>query len=196
MKILNNLKIILKKSESIYQQVILILQWFNKTFISDELFIQVKFFLSLKRRLNLESPVLYNDKLQWLKLFWRDDLAPKCADKYAVRDYIKQTIGEQYLNELYCVVEDTKNISLDKLPQKFVIKIAHDSGFNIIIKDKNKLKLENLTRKINYWKKVNYFYKGREWVYKTIQPRIVVEKYLSDERGNPPMDYKIYCFNG
>lgn len=69
MKILNNLKIILKKSESIYQQVILILQWFNKTFITDEFFIRIKFLLSLKRRVNLESPILYNDKLQWLKLY-------------------------------------------------------------------------------------------------------------------------------
>lgn len=196
MKILNQLKIILKKSESLYHQMILIVQWFNKTFITDEFFIRIKFLLSLKRRVNLESPILYNDKLQWLKLYWRDNLAPKCADKYAVRDYIKQTIGERYLNELYCVVADSKDIPIEKLPQSFVIKATHGSGFNIIVKDKTKLSIENITKKINYWKKVNYFYKGREWVYKTIQPRIVVEKYLSDDQGNPPMDYKIYCFNG
>ena len=78
MKILNQLKIILKKSESIYHQMILIVQWFNKTFITDEFFIRIRFLLSLKRRVNLESPILYNDKLQWLKLYWRDNLAPQC----------------------------------------------------------------------------------------------------------------------
>lgn len=129
--------------------MIFIVQWFNKTFITDKFFIRIKFLLSLKRRVNLESAILYNDKLQWLKLYWRDNLAPQCADNYAVRDYIKQTIGERYLNELYCVVQDAKDIPIEKLPQIFVIKATHGSGFNIIVKDKTKLSIENITKKIN-----------------------------------------------
>ena len=192
----SNIKNHIKNNFLVYKQVILINQFINKHFISSQKSIKMTFKKRLKRTLNLDKPILYNDKLQWLKLYWRDDLAIICADKYAVRDFVKQKIGEEYLNELYGVYDSFNSIDFDSLPTQFVLKGTHGSGFNIICRDKTKFDYEHAKEKLSLWLKINYFYKGREWVYQSIKPRIISEKYLCDENGQPPMDYKIYCFNG
>lgn len=186
----------IKESMFLYRPIILIVQYLNKSFISSKVSIEFTFRRRLKRNLSLKHPILYNDKLQWLKLYWRDNLAIICADKYEVRSFIEQNIGSQYLNDLYHIYHSVSEINIDELPNQFVLKGTHGSGFNIICTSKSNFDIKKEFSKIDLWLKLNYFYKGREWVYQSIKPRIIAEKYLSDKNGNPPMDYKIYCFNG
>lgn len=163
---------------------------------SDKGLIRKKFRRRLDREVNLSTPTKFNDKLQWLKLYWRDPLATKCADKYEVREFIEETIGSQYLNELLGVYESVDEIDLNQLPKSFVLKGTHGSGFNIICKDKDNMDWKREFRKMKRWLRINYYWENREWVYKDIKPRIICEKYMSDEYGKPPMDYKIFCFHG
>lgn len=171
-------------------------EYFYKYLISDEKQLRRVFKKKLGRVLELEYPIKYNDKLQWLKLNWYNSLAIKCADKYEVREYVEETIGKNYLNKLLAVYEDVNEIDIDKLPTKFVLKGTHGSGFNIICKDKNKMDWNKEFKKMKTWLKRKYYLSNGEWVYKGVKPRIICEEYLEDEIGQPPMDYKVFCFDG
>lgn len=175
MSISNNIINFIKSTMIIYKPVVLTMQFFNKTFVSNEGSIKYTFKKRLNRPLNLDNPILYNDKLQWLKLYWRDDLAVICADKYVVRNFVEEKIGKEYLNDFYGIYDSSSSIDF------------------IICRDKLKLDYDFAKKKLDLWLKINYFYKGREWVYHSSKPRIISEKYLYDENGKPPMDYKIYC---
>jgi hypothetical protein len=190
------LKEVIKKSELINQFYYSFTQVINKYFISDIQAIRFIFKHRLGRILDLNNPTKYNDKLQWLKLNWYDPYAKICADKYTVREVVEKEIGIDVLNELYATYYNVHDINIDELPNSFVLKVTSGSGFNIICLDKNKFNWKKEFKKIQRWMNFDYSLKGREWVYKGLNPRIVFEKYLSDEKGNPPMDYKIYCFNG
>lgn len=171
-------------------------EFYYKYFITDEKFIKKRFKEKLGREVNLENPVHYNDKLQWLKLYWYDPLASQCADKYEVRNYIKKTIGNNYLNKLFGVYNSVDEIDLKKLPKSFVLKGTHGSGFNIICKDKDKMNWEEEFRKIKRWLRTNYYLRSREWVYKDIKPRIICEQYLEQGNNSELRDYRFFCFNG
>ena len=162
----------------------------------DEYIIKKRFKKRLRRELQLGDPQGYNDKLQWLKLYWHDPVAIKCADKYEVRQYVADKIGNKYLNVLYGVYESVNEINLDELPKSFVLKATHGSGFNIICKDKTVMDWPKEFRKMRRWLKRNYYWKSREWVYKDIAPRIVCEKYLEEKDAADLRDYKIFCFGG
>jgi hypothetical protein len=162
----------------------------------DEYILKKRFKKRLGRELQLDNPHRYNDKLQWLKLYWRDPLAAKCADKYEVRQYVAEKIGNKYLNELYGVYKSVNEINLDELPKSFVLKATHGSGFNIICKDKNMMNWSKEFRRMRRWLKRNYYWKSREWVYRDIEPRIVCEKYLQEKAAADLRDYKIFCFGG
>jgi len=155
-----------------------------------------RFGRKLKRELDLINPVKYNDKIHWLKLYWKNPLAQKCADKYEVREYVKEKIGEKYLNTLYGVYDSVQSIDINKLPVSFVLKGTHGSGFNIICRDKLSFDWKKRFREMYRWLNTNYFWSSKEWVYKNSKPRIVCEKLLSDKSGNLPKDYKIFCFGG
>ena len=186
----------LKSNESIVKIYDKVKEFYYRHLISDEQVIRKRFKKRLGREVDLENPVKFNDKLQWLKLNWYDPIATKCADKYEVREIIKEKIGEEYLNELIAVYESVNEIDIDKLPDKFVLKGTHGSGFNIICNDKSKMNWKEEFKKMRRWLRTNYYLQNREWVYKDQKPRIICEKYLELEDGNPPNDYKIYCFNG
>lgn len=192
----NSVKCVLKKNESIMNLYTQLRQAYNKYCISDKAFIKKKFKKEMGREVELENPINFNDKIQWLKLNWYDPLAIKCADKYEVRKFIQERIGNQILNELYGVYESVEEIDINKLPKSFVLKGTHGSGFNIICKDKSKINWRNELKKMNRWLKTNYYWQNREWVYKDIKPRIICEKYLEDENGQLPKDYKFFCFDG
>lgn len=168
----------------------------HKYLYTDESFIRKRFERRLGRELNLENPVKYNDKLQWLKLNWYDPLATKAADKYGAREFVTEKIGSEYLNKMYGVYESVDEINLDELPQSFVLKGTHGSGYNIICKDKNKMDWKTEFEKMDRWMHINYFWQNREWVYKDIQPRIISENFLEDSETDDLRDYKIFCFNG
>lgn len=149
-----------------------------------------------KKSLDLNNPKTYNEKLMWLKLFWREPLKSKCADKYEVREYIKVCGEEQCLNDLYDVYDDVKEINWDKLPNEFVLKVTNTCGANIICDDKNKLDKKETLKKLDIWMKDKYYLNSAEIHYKNIKPRIICEKYLKPKSGLLPIDYKVYCFNG
>ena len=165
---------------------------FLTSLIPDKQYISLQYKRHMGERIDWDNPVNFNEKLQWLKINWRDSLATKCADKYSVRDYIKKTIGEQYLTKLYGVYKNVNEINIDELPQKFVLKGTHGSAMNVICSDKTKLNWKYEKGKFKNWLKTNYFYGNREWVYKDITPRIICEEHLGDNIT----DYKLYCFNG
>ena len=145
------------------------------------------------REKDLADPKTFTEKLQWLKLFYRDEKMPICSDKYRVREYLKECGLEHLGNEVLGVYDDARKIDFDKLPEKFVAKANHGSGWNLICKDKAGLDKKGCVRLMNEWLKLNLYVFGREWNYKDIEPRIVVEKFIEYE---PLNDYKFMCFNG
>ena len=187
---------IFKKNETIYSLCTQIKQTYHKYCISDISLIRKEFKRRMGREVELDNPTKFNDKLQWLKLNWYDPLATKCADKYEVREFVVDRIGEEYLNELYAVYESVDEIDIDKLPKSFVLKGTHGSGFNIICKDKYKMDWNTEFKKMRRWLRTNYYWGNREWVYKDVKPRIICEKYIETEDGKPLKDYKIFCFDG
>ena len=162
-----------------------------------EKIIKEQFQNALGYELNLENPRTFNEKLQWLKLYYHDPLMTKCADKYLVREYIKETIGEEYLIPLIGVWDRVEDIDFDKLPNQFVLKVNWGSGQNIIVKDKSKLDIEETKNKLRYWMQPtsNHYYYSYEWCYKNIKPKIICEEYIEQMDGNL-LDYKVFCFNG
>lgn len=144
---------------------------------------------------NLQEPECFSEKLQWYKLNARKPLMQVCADKYAVREYLQQRGYVSLLNDLLGVYENVKDIPFNELPEQFVIKGAHGSGFNIIVKDKSELNLKQTKMMLNSWLHQHIAWSGREWVYEKMPRRIIVEKYLEDETGEL-RDYKFFCFNG
>lgn len=148
------------------------------------------------KKLNLDTPKTYNEKLQWLKLNDRNPLYTRLVDKYEVRKHVAALIGEQYLVPIEGVYNNFDEIDFSKLPKRFVLKCTHDSGGLVVCTDKNCLDLSIARRKINSCLKKNYYHHGREWPYKHVKPRIICEHFIETHDGNPPRDYKIFCFNG
>lgn len=139
------------------------------------------------------NPKTYGEVGAWLKLFYRDERMVRCADKYGIRDYLAELGYKNLCNEVIGVYDDARKIDFDSLPEKFVAKATHGSGWNLVCKDKNKLNWKNEVKKMNMWLKLDLTAFGREWHYKHIKPQIVIEKFLDHE---PLNDYKFMCFNG
>lgn len=150
----------------------------------------------MHKKLNLENPTTYTEKLQWLKLYNRKDEYTKLVDKYEVRAYVKEKIGEEYLVPLIGIYNSIDEIDFDKLPNQFVIKTTHDSGTAILCKDKNKFDKNIAKKAIKKSLKRKYYYLYREWPYKNVKPRIIIEKYMENKDCKELNDYKFYCFNG
>lgn len=175
----------------------LILTPFNILYkISPELDLKLLFRLKLGYKLNLENPVTYNEKLQWIKLYDKNPLMPKCCDKYAVRQYIESKGYGHILNNLIWQGFDPEQIPFDELPQRFVIKVTHGSTFNIICTDKDKLDRADVVSKCKKWLKAKFLPCYGEWFYGIEPPRVIVEDYLEGDNGLPLFDYKFFCFNG
>ena len=165
-------------------------------FIPDKTYLKIVFKAETGYRLDLDHPQTYNEKLQWLKLYDRRPEYIMFADKYKVREYIAKTIGEQYLIPLIGMYKKAEEIPWEKLPNRFVLKCNHASGTNIICKDKSKLDIAIVNKKLNTWLKKNAFWGAREWCYKNIEPCIICEEFIETQDGNTPDDYKFMCFNG
>ena len=144
---------------------------------------------------NLETPTLFSEKMQWMKLHYRNELMPLVGDKYTVRQYLQEQGYCYLLNELIAVYDDVKQFNPDELPQQFVLKASHASGWNLIVKDKSKINWHIWRKHFQYWLTHDIEWNGREWHYAEMKPRIVCEKYLEDESG-ALMDYKFFCFDG
>lgn len=164
-------------------------------FLPDILYIKLYFRVRVGRKLNLKNPKTLNEKLQWMKFNYRFPLQTIVSDKYAVREYVRGKIGEEYLIPLYGVWDTFDDIDLSRLPDKFVLKCNHDSGGLAICQNKNQFDITSARSKINRSLKSNFYYVGREYQYKNIVPKIICEEFISNDEKIPE-DYKIYCFNG
>lgn len=164
--------------------------------VSDEEYLKRTFKGLMGKTLNLDNPITYNEKLQWLKLYDRNNLYTKLVDKCEVKEYVAAKIGEEYVIPTLGVWDTFDEIDFDSLPNEFVLKCTHDSGGLVICKDKNNFDIVQAKLKIENSLNHNYFYFGREWPYKNVRPRIIAEKYLEDLQTGELRDYKFLSFNG
>lgn len=189
----------LTKLKKIFQYKEVLIYLSNKKifhYIPDPLFLKFKFRLLMGRKLDLKNPKTFNEKLQWLKINDRKPYYSNLVDKYGVRKFIEDKIGSQYLIPLHEVYDSFDQIDFKQLPNQFVLKTTHDSGGVVICKDKTKLDINAAKKKIEKSMANNYYWRKREWVYKNVKPRIIVEKYMEDNSGSSLKDYKFFCFNG
>ncbi|MBQ3714299.1 MAG: hypothetical protein IJM92_19955 [Fibrobacter sp.] len=163
--------------------------------LSDSLFIKLVYFANFRKRLNLNNPQSFNEKLQWLKLNDRNSLYTILVDKCAVKDWVAEKIGANHIVPNLGVWKKFDEINFGELPKKFVLKCTHDSGGLVVVKDKNMLDIPSAKKKIEKCLKKNFYYEGREWPYKNVPSQIIAEEFL-DDNGHVPIDYKVYCFNG
>lgn len=164
--------------------------------LPDKLYLKIRYRYRLGRGLNLKNPETFNEKLQWLKLYDRNPMYTKLVDKYEVKKYVADLIGEEYIIPTLGVWDHFEDIDFNILPNQFVLKCTHDSGSQVIVKNKDKLDKKAVKKKLERCLKHNYYYGGREWPYKNVRPRIIAEKYMTDESGTELKDYKIFNFNG
>jgi hypothetical protein len=169
---------------------------FAKCIKSDKLYVQIDYFLYMGKRLRLNPPVTFNEKLQWLKLYANKEEYTQMVDKYEVKKYIADIIGEEYVIPTLGVWERFEDIDFEQLPNQFVLKCTHDSGGLVICKDKSQMDMNAARKKLNKCLARNYYYQTREMPYKNVKPRIIAEKYMVDESGTELKDYKFFCFNG
>lgn len=167
-------------------------------FIPDKAMLKLQYRVKFGRRLDLHAPKRFTEKIQWYKLYYKNEKMVQCSDKYTVREYIKSKGLEHILNELYCVYERHEDIKLEDLPNKFVMKLTNGSGTNLICRDKSGLNEQDVIKQFKdfvFQAKAN---PGREWPYSKSKPRIVVERLLEDEThiNNAINDYKIFCYDG
>jgi hypothetical protein len=164
--------------------------------VSDEKYARYVYKHKFGRKLNLDNPQTFNEKIQWLKLYDRRPEYTIMADKYRVRQFIADKIGEEYLIPLLGVWDNANDIDFEKLPKQFVLKCNHDQGSVIICKNKDEFDIKKARRMLNKYLRRNHYWGTREWPYKDIIPCIIAEKYMVDESGYELKDYKLFCFNG
>lgn len=153
---------------------------------------------AMKKKLDLKNPRTLTEKMQWLKLncYRNNSIVKQCADKYKVRSFIEDRGCSSILNVLYGVWDSVDEIDWDSLPNKFVIKCTHGSGYNYICNNKNDLDKQSLIKKIEGWMRETYGIKYCELIYDKIRPRIIAEKFIETKDGKAPTDYKFFCTDG
>ena len=162
----------------------------------DKLYLKWHYRVFTGRKLNLKNPVLYQEKLQWLKYYYRNPAYTQLVDKYGVRSFVKERIGEEYLVPIYGVYNSFDEIDFDQLPDQFVLKCTHDSGSVVICTDQARFDKAAAKKKLTEALHRNQFYLSREWYYKNVTPRIICEKYLQSDSETGFIDYKFMCFHG
>lgn len=182
-----------KKWKSIAEDLIYLVSPLIK---SDRLFVELTYFLSHKRRVNLKHPQRFNDKLQWLMLYYKNWNYTDMVDKYRVKPIVAKIIGEEHIIPTLGVWDRFEDIEFEQLPNQFVLKCNHDSGGLVVVSDKSKFDKESARKKIVKSLKRNFYYRSREYAYKNVKPVILAEKYMVDETGWQLKDYKIFCFHG
>ena len=184
--------------------------------MSDIRYLKIAYKSSYNRVLDLKNPITYNEKLQWLKLYNRRPEYTKMVDKYEAKKYIADRVGKEYVIPTLGVWDRYEDIDFSLLPDKFVLKCTHDSGGLVVCRNKKTLDVTKVRDRIINSLNRNYYYAGREWPYKNIPPRIIAEKYMSDEdivvtesksdlskitvqalqKEHGLLDYKFMCFDG
>lgn len=165
-------------------------------FLPDKQFLQLKYLYVFKKPLNLRHPLTFNEKLQWLKLYNRNEEYSCLVDKCEVKKYVASKIGQEHIIPTLGIYDSFSDIDFSSLPDSFVLKCTHDSGGVIVCKDKDTFDVEKARVKIDKCLSTDFFLLGREWPYKNVNHRIIVEKYIEDNSETGIKDYKVFCFNG
>ena len=164
--------------------------------LSDEDFLKKVFPKYMGYPLNLENPKTFSEKLQWLKLNYRNPIQIIMVDKYEAKHFIAKHVGEQYVIPTLAVWDSVEDIDIDALPNQFVLKITHDSGGIVICKDKSTFDFEAAKAKLRASLRQDYSRIAREWVYQNVPRRIIAEEYISELGNDDLLDYKMYSFHG
>ncbi len=164
-------------------------------FFSDEMLSKIYYYIVLRKKLNLEKPKTFNEKIQWMKLYYypKNPVVIQCTDKYEVRNYIAaKGYGDKLVPLLGCW-SDAKEIDFEILPQQFVLKCNHGCAYNVVVEDKNRIDIPRIIKKMNGWLKEDFGAFNIEIHYSQIKKHLIIcEKFL----GNDITDYKFFCFNG
>ena len=164
---------------------------FKKSLLEERFYREVGYFP------DIENPQTFNEKINWLKLYYKNDILSRCVDKYEFKNYIKEQLGDGYTVPLLGVWDNANDIDLSKLPDRFVLKVNWSSYQNFIVKDKNKFNFDYAKSKINSWMLPwrNIYYASFYYGYKNVVPKVIAEEYIEQSDGKLN-DYKFYCFNG
>lgn len=168
----------------------------NQIKMKDEMFVKLKYRYKIGKKLDLNHVETFCEKIQWLKLYDRNPDYIKMVDKYEVKQYITKIIGEQYVIPTLGIYNSFDEIDFDVLPNQFVLKCTHDSESTVICKDKTKLDFAKTKQFYDKKLKEKYFFRCREWPYKNVKPKIIVEKYMASENQEQLINYKFFCFDG
>jgi len=172
-------------------------RWIRYNYKSDYVLIKASFYEHHGYEIDLNNPETLNEKIQWLKLNSKKKISKILCDKFLVREYIKKNFGDKYLIPLLFETTSPDLINFDDLPDfPFIVKANHDSGNYLIVRDKSKLDFKRALVDFKWWLSFDYFYNGREWQYKNVPRRIILEKLLLNSRGKIPNDYKLHFING
>lgn len=173
------------------------------TMLKEQLYLQKnlrKFFRFHGYHADLENPRSFNEKIFWRKIFDRNTLFPLVLDKYKARNYVIQTMGKEegqkILIPLLSVSFDPGEIPFDQLPEEYIVKPNHGSGWSIIVDKEHRVPRERIISQCRKWLRMTYGREKMEWAYSEIEPRIMVEKLLKDSRGRLASDFKFHVFGG
>jgi hypothetical protein len=164
--------------------------------VDDATFSRLQYFRRHLRWPDLKNPRTFNEKILWLKINHRDPLLRVCADKFTVRDFVREKIGEEFLIPLVGAWESAPAIDFESLPNRFALKASHGSGWNILCRDKARFDFESTRKTAARWLDSDFSKVGREWTYVGLTPRILCEHFLTGPDGEPPWDYKFFCYHG
>ena len=178
--------------------MIKIIKWIWSHFsviIPDKIYLTIMYRLKMGDWINWNNPKTFGEKLQWLKIYNRNDLLTKLVDKYEVKKYVSQIVGEKYVIPTIGVYDSFESIPFENLPERFVMKSTHGSGDYIVCKSKASFNIEFAEKRMNKALKRNSYKWGREWPYKNVPHRIIIEEYI-DNGDKELNDYKFFCFDG
>ena len=164
--------------------------------VSDSLFLKIKFRLLMGYKLNIKDPKTFNEKLQWLKI---NDIHPeytKMVDKVEAKNYVASQVGSKYIIPTLGVWNTVDDIDWTSLPKQFVVKATNDSGGIVVCKDKSSLDIEKAKDKLRRLGGRDYTLTSKEYPYRKVPHRFIAEEYMEDESGYELKDYKIFCFDG
>lgn len=174
-------------------------EWFADAFklitrpLSDRTYLRLAYRMKMGKKLHIDAPKTFNEKIQWIKLYKHDSDLNKYVDKYLVKDVVARLIGEEHIIPTIGVWDSFDEIDFAKLPEQFVLKCNHDSHSVVICKDKSKFNYSEAKRRLDGGLKKNYFWHGREWAYRDVRPLIIAEPYYCD-KNDELVDYKFFCF--
>lgn len=160
------------------------------------LYVKQDFKRRVGRPLNLKEPRTFSEKIQWLKLYYRDERLQRYADKVEMKSVVAAKAGPQYVIPTHVVWSDSREIALEGLPSSCIMKATHGSGWNLILGDTVSEDVDKVRAFFAKWLTKDYYMYSKEWAYKGIQPRVLCEPLIVDATGSIPKDFKVFCFGG